>query len=141
MKQAAQAENSGRPLEPEYIEAPEEDVEDRPFGTKEEDDDDEEDDGLGLDFIAQVQKEKTEKRASILTEQSPMQEEVKASEEFMSNSDYWNIPANYSLDELLEDQDESSEVEATKKSEECMSNRFWKLEEEYSIDDLLADYN
>ena len=59
----------------------------------------------------------------------------------MSNSDYWNIPANYSIDELLEDQDRSSKVEETKKSEEFMSNRFWKLKEEYSIDDLLADYN
>ena len=141
MKQAAEAENSANPAEPEYVEAPKEDAEEKPFATREEDDDDEEDDGLGLDFIAQVQKEKTEKRASILSEQSPRQEEPKAPEEFMSNSDYWNIPANYSIDELLDEQDRSCKVEETKKSEEFVSNRYWKLKEEYSIDDLLADYN
>jgi len=85
MKQAAEAKNFGQLAEPEYIEAPEQDDEEKPFATKEDDDDDEEDDGLGLDFIAQVQKEKTEKRASILSEQSPKQEETKAPEEFMSN--------------------------------------------------------
>lgn len=83
------------PDEPEYVEQ----HEDEPFELNEEDD---EDDGLGLDFIAQVQKEKTEQRASQPSEPAlPIEPPApETSSEFGANN-YWKVSPEYSLDDLL----------------------------------------
>ena len=82
---------------------------DKPFerGQAGDDDDDEDDeDELGLEFIAQVQKEK---RESLLQESSAsaQAENKPTPQEFMSNN-FWKLPIEsdeYSLDNLLEDYD------------------------------------
>ena len=104
--------------EPEYIspevspEGDELDTGDKPFerrqsGDDSDEDDEDDEDELGLEFIAQVQKDK---RASILLENSQaVKVEVNspAPQEFMSNN-YWKLPIEsdeYSLENLLEDYD------------------------------------
>ena len=81
MKQSFEAQSTNNPPEPEYTEEVKEDVEYKPFASKlDNNGEDEEDDELELDFIAQVQKEKTEKRASILAELPKEEKETKVLE-------------------------------------------------------------
>ena len=81
MKQSVEAQSTNNPPEPEYTEEVKEDVEYKPFASKlDNNGEEEEDDELELDFIAQVQKEKTEKRASILAEQPKEEKETKVLE-------------------------------------------------------------